>query len=273
MAIASSPPARTAKRSCGRREPSARARRAARTAADSRQPTADSLFTAAHRIHRPRRRRLQRAVLARWQARRHRRLRQAGDGLESGRSQPGRHRKRLEGQAGSEAELSAPGRPRRAGALGRVFAQRPARAQRQRGQRDPRVGRRDRRSGESAPRPRQHRAVVRVLARWQVGALRRRRPERARCGTCKATRKSACCTPPCSPATTTPCSRPATRATASRSSRPAAIARPACGTPRAASRCSGSKKATSSWSPAPCSFPTASTWPPAPATTRSAFGT
>ena len=54
-------------------------------------PTAQPLRTA-HRVHRPQRRRLRAPLLAQWQARRHRRLRQARDDLEPGRSAAGRHR-------------------------------------------------------------------------------------------------------------------------------------------------------------------------------------
>ena len=117
----------------------------------------------AHRVHRPRRRRLRGRVLAGRQARRHRRLRQARDDLESGRSAAGRHR-----ASGSTASpkpkpnyLRLAG-PRRAGALGRLLAQRRAGRQRQRRQRDPRLGRRQ--PAKSSKALRGHGSAVRACA-------------------------------------------------------------------------------------------------------------
>ena len=123
-------------------------------------------------------------------------------------------------------------------------------AERQRRQRDSRLGRRERQAAEGASRPRQCGPLVSRSRRMANGSSPAARIRTFACGTCTVTRKLACCTPRCSPATTMPCSPPASRATASRSSPPAAIARPACGTRPPARSSNDSKKATSSWSPA-----------------------
>ena len=191
----------------------------------------------AHRIHRPRRRRLPAPLLARRQARRHGRLRQAGDGLESGRSASRSTSQAARRQARSEAELPAAGGPRRPGAL--ALPSRPTASCVLSGSEDNAIrlwdvaSRRSRESRSAATAAPSARARSRPTASWSSPAATM---QQCACGTSQATRKSACCTPPCSPGMTMPCSRPAIRTTASRSSPPAAIARPACGTPQSGER-------------------------------------